>query len=59
MMGEVILLQYTIVDRHPIKANGIDLLLRALPATIKCAHIVFVVPEDRADDYSNAQTVLG
>jgi hypothetical protein len=33
------------------------LLLQALPATIKTVCIVFVVPADRAESYSNAQKV--
>lgn len=53
----LILLQYTMAERHEIKPHGVQSLLQALPTTIKCICIVFVVPNDRADNCANAQKV--
>ena len=57
--AEVILLQYTMAERHGIKPNGVKAFLSPMPTTIKTIHIVFVVPEGRAENYSNKQTVEG
>ena len=58
-MAGVILLQYTMAERHGIKPNGVKAFLSPMPTTIKTIHIVFVVPEGRAENYSNKQTVEG
>ncbi|KAL0640431.1 squalene synthetase-like protein [Maublancomyces gigas] len=51
----LILLQCIMAERH----DGVQSLLHALPATIKKVYIVFVVPNDCADNYANPQKVPG
>jgi hypothetical protein len=51
----LILLQYTLAERHEIKERGVKELLDKLPAVIKSVYIVFVVPRDRAIHYSKLQ----
>lgn len=53
----LILLQCTMAEKHEIKTSGVQSLLQALPTTIKRICIVFVVPDDRADNYANSQKV--
>ncbi|RPA94839.1 hypothetical protein L873DRAFT_1746270 [Choiromyces venosus 120613-1] len=53
----LLLLQITLAQRHEIKSPGVAELLKSLPKTIKNVYFVFVVPEDRAEDYSRAQPV--
>ncbi|CUS13779.1 unnamed protein product, partial [Tuber aestivum] len=55
----LLLLQITLAQQHEIKSPGVAKLLKALPKTIKNVYFVFVVPEDRAEDYSKAQPVPG
>lgn len=45
------------VERHEVKAYGVQSLLKALPTTIESVCIVFVVPNDRAGNYANSQKV--
>jgi len=53
----LILFQITIALRHDIKTGGVKSILNALPATIKKIRIVFTIPEDKADKYTNRQSV--
>jgi hypothetical protein len=51
----LILLQYTLAEKHNINERGVKDLLGKLPAMIKSVYIVFVVPRDRAIDYPKPQ----
>ena len=53
----LVLAQFTLAKTHEIKSRGVELLLKELPATINTVCIVFVVPDLRAENYSNAQKV--
>ncbi|KAG0633397.1 hypothetical protein HOY80DRAFT_896565 [Tuber brumale] len=55
-LDTLILLQITIAKSHDIKLGGVKKLCESLPATIKNIHIVFVIPEDRKNEYSRAQS---
>ena len=50
-------MQFTLAKTHEIKSRGVKQLLHELPATINTVCIVFVVPGERADNYSNEQKV--
>src|SRR5437588_12548244 len=50
----LVLVQSTLAKIHKVKSRGIKLLLQELPATISTVCIIFVVPADRAQNYSNA-----
>jgi len=56
-MQTLVLLQMTMAQHHEIKSPGVAQLLLALPRMIRNVYFVFVVPEDRAEDYSRAQPV--
>jgi len=53
----LILFQITLARHHEIKAPGVVQLLQALPETIKNLYFVFIVSEERAEDYARAQRV--
>ena len=53
----LILLQITVAKSHDIKPGGVKRLCESLPATIKNIHIVFVIPEDRINEYACTQKV--
>ena len=53
----LVLVQFTLAKTHEIKSRGVKQLLHELPATINTVCIVFVVPGERADNYSNEQKV--
>jgi hypothetical protein len=53
----LLLFQITLAKKHEIKPLGVAQLLKCLPKTIMNIDFVFVVPEDRADDYSKAQRI--
>ena len=53
----LVLVQFTLAKRHEVKPRGVKLLLQELPATVNTVCIVFVVPAERAENYSNAQKV--
>lgn len=56
-VGTLILLQCTMTERYGIKPYRAQGLSRELSATIEHICIVFVVPNDHADNYANSQKV--
>ncbi|KAG0638815.1 hypothetical protein HOY80DRAFT_922315 [Tuber brumale] len=53
----IILFQITVAREHKIKSVGVAELLKSLPKMIKNVFFVFVVPENRVEDYSKGQQV--
>jgi hypothetical protein len=56
-METLLLFQITLAKKHEIKPLRVAELLKCLPKTIRNVNFVFVVSEDRADDYSKAQEI--
>ena len=47
----LVLFQITMATTHAVKTGGVREILQALPKTIQQVFIIFVVPEDRVDNY--------
>lgn len=56
-MTTILFFQITLAERHNIKSPGVAELLKTLPKTIRNVYFIFVVPEDCAKHYVNAQDV--
>jgi len=51
----LILFQITMAMTHEIKVDGVRAMVQALPQTLKKVFIVFVIPEDRVENYQRPQ----
>jgi len=56
-LDTVVLLQMTIAESHAVKNKGLKDLFRCLPRTITNIYIVFVIPDDRIQNYTTLQIV--
>ena len=53
----IVLFQITLAERHEIMPHAVTELVKALPTTIRNIQIVFVIPQNRSENYSKAQNV--